>query len=59
MDLEMRALIDNNTWSLSDLPSDRKPVGVNGCFVSNINLMAQLIAIKLDLLLKNIANGKD
>lgn len=31
-DLEIRALVDNNTWSLSDLSSDRKPVGCKWVF---------------------------
>lgn len=32
MDLEMEALIDNNTWSLCDLSTGRKPVGYKWIF---------------------------
>ncbi|XP_018623538.1 uncharacterized mitochondrial protein AtMg00820-like [Nicotiana tomentosiformis] len=32
MDLELHALIDNNTWELVDLPADKTPIGCKWIF---------------------------
>ena len=46
MNLELHALKDNGTWTITDLPPSRKAIGVNRFTKPNIALMVLLTDIR-------------
>ena len=46
MDEEMRALLQNNTWEIVDLPKEKNLLDVYGCIPLNVRQMVVLTSIK-------------
>ncbi|GJU50764.1 hypothetical protein Tco_1220319 [Tanacetum coccineum] len=58
MNNEIEALYLNNTWILTELPINRKAIGLNGFIKLNINLMVKLKDIKPGLWLRVLAERR-